>query len=254
MEHLTATTYLLAGLFFFIAFFYSTVGLGGGSSYTALLALFGIRYTTIPTISLLMNIVVTSAGSLNFLLKRHGRFSLIAPFLVTSLPLTYLGGSLRISREFFYLLLFLALMPIAYRIYFGRTVAFPWKAEPVVKIGVSLLVGAVLGFLAGATGIGGGIFLVPVIILLGFGTPREAAAAGSVFIWCNSVIGLAARVQSHPPDLSQIIPLAVAVAAGGWLGSFLGASRLAPATLRKILGVILLAAMLFLGKELITLL
>lgn len=253
IEHLTASTVVLAGLFFLVAFVHSTVGLGGGSSYTALLTLFGVQFTSIPTISLLMNIIVTSAGSLNFLRKHHGRFSLIAPFLITSLPLTYLGGSLRISRDIFYPILFLALLPIAYRVYFGQTVTPAWKIGFMLRLCLSLGAGAILGLLAGITGIGGGIFLVPVIILLELGSPREAAAAGSVFIWCNSVIGFVARLQHHPPAFGQLMPLAIAAAAGGWLGSFLGASKLDPGTLRKMLGAILLVAILFLGKELVTL-
>lgn len=251
--HIPVSIYWVSGLFFLIAFFYATVGLGGGTAYTALLTMFGFPFTAIPTISLSLNLLVTTAGSANYLVRRYGRFDLIAPFLFTSLPLAYLGGALHVSREIFFLILFLTLIVIAYRIYFGKISFDSPNPGRTGKIVLSLLVGAVLGFLAGVTGIGGGIFLVPAIILLGLGTSREAAAAGTVFIWCNSLIGLVARLQYHHFDFSQIFPLAIAVTIGGSLGSYLGATKLSPDSLQKLLGIIILIAIFFLGRELLSL-
>ncbi len=102
--------YLLPILFFLIAFIYSSVGMGGGSSYTSLMAIFGINYTIIPTTSLSLNLVVTSIGMINFWRNGHGRLSLIFPFLVTSMPMAYFAGLLDLPKEIFQLILFFLLL------------------------------------------------------------------------------------------------------------------------------------------------
>jgi len=252
MEITPFTLYLLAGLFFIVAFTYSSVGLGGGSSYTALMAIFGLSYLAIPTISLLLNIIVTSVGSLNFIRHKHARLRLIIPFFISSIPFSYLGGSLNISRDVFLWVLLATLISIALRIYFFKQLAFELNLGPTQKILVSLFSGAVLGMIAGIAGIGGGIYLIPLILILGLGTEKEAAAAGSIFIWVNSVAGLTARVQYNPVQLEEYIPIFVSVLIGGGMGSYLGSSKLAPEIMQKILGLIILIAIAFLFKTLIS--
>ncbi len=109
MEAITSP-YFLAVLFFLVALTYSSVGLGGGSSYTALMAVLGVSTLAIPLISLSLNIFVTTIGSFNFIRNRHARIKLILPFLISSIPMAYLGGALRLPKEIFYWILFISLI------------------------------------------------------------------------------------------------------------------------------------------------
>jgi uncharacterized membrane protein YfcA len=249
MEELIISPYLLAALFLIVAFVYSAVGLGGGSSYTALMAIFGVNFIAIPTISLSLNIFVTSVGSFNFFRKKHVRLSLILPFFISSVPMSYLGGSLKIQKEIFYWVLLVSLILIALRIYVWESTSFKLNIGKAGQVIVSLLAGSVLGLIAGIAGIGGGIYLVPLIIILGLGSEKEAAACGAIFICFNSLSGLIARFQYNLIDIRQYIPLIIAVLIGGWLGSYLGSSKLQPGTMQKVLGIIILVAIAFLIKK-----
>ena len=236
-------------LFFLIALVYSSVGLGGGSCYTALMVLLGVEAMAIPLISLFLNVFVTTIGSFHFLRNNHGRFKLVFPFLVSSMPAAYLGGTIHLPKQYFYMVLLISLILVAIRIYFWQDTAFKLNLTDSGKLFFSLISGAILGLIAGIVGIGGGIYLVPLIILFGLGTPKEAAACGSVFIWLNSLSGLAARLKFNSIDLTDYIPLIVAVIAGGFAGSFLGAVKLSPKTMEKILGSVIILAIVFLLKK-----
>ena len=220
MEVVITSPYFMAVLFFIVAFTYSSVGLGGGSSYTALMAIFGINILAIPMISLSLNLFVTSAGSFNFIRNKHAKIKLIFPFLISSMPMAYLGGALKPPKEIFYWVLLISLVFVAVRIYVWRDTAIKYNFGKKEKIIISLIAGSVLGLVAGIVGIGGGVYLVPLIIILGLGTEKEAAACGAIFIWLNSCSGLLSRLQYNSIDLTNYIPLIVAVLAGGILGSF----------------------------------
>ncbi len=248
MSDLTISIFLLAFIFAIVAFFYASVGLGGGSSYTALLAIFGAGITTIPMVSLTLNVLVTTVGSIIFLSQRHGRLRLIAPFLVTSIPMAYVGGMLHMPKILFYMVLLVSLIFAALRVYFPKKTK-PLSLDGRGKFFLALGCGAVLGLIAGIAGIGGGVYLVPLIILLGLGTAKEAAACGAFFIWVNSVAGLAARVQYNSIDLYPYIPLVIGAVIGGLAGSILGAGRFEPRTMQRILGTVLVVAIFFLGRK-----
>ena len=250
VEFITSPLFV-AILFFAIAFIYSSVGLGGGSSYTAVMALLGFSTIVIPTVSLMLNMLVTTVGSYNFIRQKHVRFKLIAPFLISSMPMAYLGGTLHLPKQLFFWLLLVSLVFVAIRIYFWRNTTLGLILSVRQKISISLLAGAVLGFIAGVVGIGGGIYLVPLIIILGLGSQKEAAACGAIFVWLNSVAGLTARFQYHFIDLRAYIPLIIAVILGGIFGSYLGASRFSAKTIEKVLGMVVLIAIGFLIKKLI---
>jgi len=241
---------LLAFIFAVVAFFYAPVGLGGGSSYTALLAVFGASTMTIPLVSLTLNILVTTFGSLVFLLHGHARIRLIVPFIISSIPMAYLGGMLHLPKRIFYLLLLISLCVAAARIYFPDT-SRPVHLDQRRKILLAIGSGAILGLIAGITGIGGGIYLVPLIILLGLGNAKEAAACGAFFIWVNSVSGLLARIQYNEVDLVPYLPLVIAVVLGGMAGTLMGAGRFKVRTMQQILGSILIVAILLLGKKIV---
>jgi len=249
MEGTIVSPYWLAFLFIVVAFFYSSVGLGGGSSYTALLAIAGVSFLAIPAISLTLNLLVTSVGSLNYIREKHARFRLVGPFLVSSIPMSYVGGALEISREGFYWVLLISLVLIALRIYVWDRVSLKLEMGKAGQTALSLGAGSVLGLMAGIAGIGGGIYLVPLILILGLGTEKEAAACGAIFVWVNSLSGLSARFSSWSFDWSSFAPLIFAVLAGSALGSFMGASRLSPRAMQKMLGAIVLVAILFLVRR-----
>lgn len=250
MDIISSGQVILIVSFFMIALVYSSVGLGGGSSYTALMAIFGMSTLAIPMVSLTLNLIVTSIGSFNFIRNKHANIRLITPFLVSSMPMAYLGGALDVSKELFYWLLFVSLAFVAARIYLWQETGFKLNLSNKGKIITSLIAGGILGLIAGIVGIGGGVYLVPLIIVLGLGTEKEAAACGAIFVWLNSVAGLSSRLQFNSINLSEYIPLIIAVLIGGTIGSFMGSFRLSPKVMEKILGVIILVALIFLSRKL----
>ncbi|MGB5260228.1 MAG: sulfite exporter TauE/SafE family protein [Gammaproteobacteria bacterium] len=252
MTEILISPYFIAVVFFAVALAYSSVGLGGASSYTALLAIAGVQAAAIPMVSLTLNLLVTSVGSYNFIRRRHANFRLLAPFLIASVPMAYLGGALQLPQEYFFLLLLVALVFAAARIYFWKDTGFRLSYGNSGRIVISLLAGSVLGVVAGVTGIGGGIFLVPLIIILGLGTVKEAAACGAIFVWLNSLAGLVSRLQYNAIDLLDYAPLMLAVILGGMLGSSLGSHRLSRNAMEKILGIIILLAIVFLARRLLS--
>lgn len=251
MDELGAGIYLLALLLAVVAFVYSSVGLAGGSSYTALLAVTGINYLAIPTISLLLNLFVSTAGSINFIIHRHARPQLILPFLVSSIPMAYLGGSLHLPKIIFLWVLWVSLIFVAIRIYLFDKATLKLALSDTQKIIISVFAGMILGLIAGIVGIGGGVYLVPLIIILGLGSAKEAAACGVIFIFVNSASGLLARIQHQPVDILAYWPLIIAVLIGGISGSYLGARHYSTKSIEKILGLIILLAIILLGKKLV---
>jgi len=243
--------YILPVLFFFVALIYSSVGLGGGSSYTALLAIFGISYELIPTTSLSMNLIVTFIGMVHFWKNGHGRLNLIIPFLVTSIPMTFIAGLLEVPETIFKLFLLGTLILVAVRIYIINDLKISIQLSSNQKWIFILSIGAVLGFIAGAVGIGGGIYLVPLIIMFGLGTEKEAAAAGAMFIWVNSLVGVITRAQLGTFDPGFILPLAGAVLIGGFAGSYMGAIKFKPNTIQKVMGGVIIIAIILLFKGII---
>ncbi len=250
MDQLLIHPWLLCGLFGVVAFLYSSVGLAGGSSYIALLTIFGVNYIFIPTISLAMNILVSTIGTINYFRGHHARLRLIAPFLISSIPMAYIGGTIRLSSNLFNILLLVFLAIVALRIYLWSQFRLLFDLEPKTKFLLSLFIGAILGLISGALGLGGGIYLIPLIILLGLGSEKEAAACGSFFIWVNSVAGLSARLKTQSlPDFNILLPMLICVGIGGYAGSFMGANRFKPQTMQRLLGIIVLIAIGFLLKN-----
>ena len=243
---------VLLTLVFGIAVLYSSVGLGGGSAYTALLAIFGVTYTVIPGISLTLNLIVTLSGAFNYIRKGHARYTLILPFIFTSVPMAYVGGKLHLSADLFYLLLLVSLTLVAIRFYALQNIKMNISLTHNWQFIISLIIGGLLGFIAGAVGIGGGVFLVPLILILGMGNEKEAAASGSVFILINSLAGISGRFHAGFFQFdSTIIFLALAVLLGGFLGSYFGAVKFKPVLSRHVLGIVIVIAIFLLGKKII---
>jgi len=208
---------LLGVLFFLVAALYSSVGFGGGSSYLALLILWDVSYVIIPAIALVCNICVVSGNSLNYLRAECVNWRLLLPPTIASLPFAYLGGQMVIKKEVFVAILFATLLIagirllINYRQYDGDIASYK-----VIPILLGVAIGSILGFLSGLVGIGGGIFLAPILYNLRAGPPNKIAATASVFILMNSISGLAGQLQKK--DISNqlieywYLPLLVIVA------------------------------------------
>ncbi len=252
MPDLVISIWAIAAIFCGIAIAYACVGLGGGSSYAALMVVFGFSSLSIPNLSLLLNLIATTVSCFNFIRRGHLRLELITPFVLTSLPMAWLGGTLLVSEHVFKLLMALSLIVVLVRIYGWNDTAFRFRFSRTQVVLVSLLTGAVLGFLAGIIGIGGGIFLVPVILVLGLGTIKQAAACGVVFVWLNSLAGLVSRSRYNFVDFSAYLPLIFAVLIGGAIGSQIGSSKIDPRLMEKLLGFVIAVAVILLLRSLLS--
>lgn len=214
--------FIMSFLFFGIALLYSIVGFGGGSSYIAILATFDVPYETIPKLSLLCNIIVVSGGCWHFYKGGHIDQKLAFPFVLSSVPFAFIGGSFPLTEKTFFYLLTISLLLCGLRILFIRIK----EADEIKRPGAftSSFVGAGLGFLSGMVGIGGGIFLSPILINLGWARSKSSAAIASVFIFLNSIAGLLGQLSKGEglPAANLYLPLFVAVIIGGQIGSRVG--------------------------------
>ena len=202
----------------------------------------------IPSTSLTMNLIVTFVGMIQFWRRGHGRLGLIIPFLLPSIPMTFLGGSIDIPEFYFKIFLLMTLILVAIRVYIINDLTISIRLSSAQRRVFIFTLGSVLGFIAGVVGIGGGIYLVPLIIMFGLGTEKEAAATGAMFIWVNSMVGLMSRAPLRELDFEFILPLAVAVLIGGFGGSYLGVVKFKPKTIQKVMGVVIIVAIIFLLK------
>lgn len=208
--------------FFGIALAYAIVGFGGGSSYIAILSAADVPYTLIPKISLLCNLLVVAGGTYHYLKNNHLNWRLMLPFILSSVPMAFFGGMFPVKEKTFFILLTPSLILCGVRLLF-----LPDRPVEKIKapsIFVSLLVGGALGFLAGLVGIGGGIFLSPVMINMGWARAKNAAAIASVFIFVNSISGLLGQFakNSSITYMQDYYSLFIAVFIGGQIGSRIG--------------------------------
>ncbi len=214
---------MLAVIFFIIALFYSSVGFGGGSSYLAALSISEIPFQLIPKIGLICNLLVVMSGSI--LYYRRGFFNkkLIFPFVFTSVPMAFLGGLYPIKESTFILVLTFSLILSGLRLLFLKEIQNEKDSLPSLKVALPL--GGGIGLLSGLVGLGGGIFLSPILLNLKWGKPKEVAAAASFFILLNSVAGLFGQFLKSPSfDVLNYWPLFLAVILGGQIGSRVGSS------------------------------
>lgn len=232
--------YLLVPL---IAFLYASVGFGGATGYLAVMSIFGMAPQEMANSALVLNILVAGISFTSFFNAGHFRHDLLIPFLITSLPAAFFGGSLPINDTTYKVLLYLALTFVAVRLlFFSRPQEDTHPLRPVPFIW-ALVIGLAIGFLSGMVGIGGGIFLSPIIIFTRWGSPKQAASTAAAFIVLNSISGLAGRVIAGtflPSQFSlSLIPFGVA---GALVGSILGARRLSGVHIRHTLGIVMTLA------------
>ena len=215
---------LLAILFLATAILYSSVGFGGGSTYLALLLIWGVPYFIFPVIALSCNIIVVSGNCFNYIRTGNLNLKLLLPYLIGSIPLAFIGGSLPIEKRLFEILLFLVLMAAGILLLINFK-SYDDKEENYRKIPipVSILIGGVLGFISGIVGIGGGIFLSPILFLIRAGRPKHIVTTASLFILINSVSGIIGQLTKNAviTEIPNYWYLLVAVLIGGQLGNFL---------------------------------
>jgi uncharacterized membrane protein YfcA len=215
---------ILSILFFVTALIYSSVGFGGGSTYLALLLIWGVPYTIFPVIALVCNIIVVSGNSINFIRSKNINFSLLFPYLIGSIPLAFIGGSITIDKSLFEILLFCVLL-VAGIFLLIESKSFNKEQIKINQISrlLSISIGSIIGFMSGIVGIGGGIFLSPLLFLMKAGYPRHITSSASLFILINSIFGLAGQLTKDQV-LDQVVnywPLFLAVLIGGQIGSLL---------------------------------
>ena len=215
---------ILSFLFFLTATLYSSVGFGGGSTYLALLLISDVPYLIFPVIALFCNIIVVSGNCFNYIKAGNVNFKILTPYLVSSVPLAFIGGSLSINKSFFEILLFVVLT-LAGILLLLKFKSFDEKIEIYKKIPkiISLLIGGSIGFISGIVGIGGGIFLSPILLLFRVDRAKNIATAASLFILINSISGLAGQLtkSSVINEVYNYWPLFLLVLLGGQLGNFL---------------------------------
>jgi uncharacterized membrane protein YfcA len=227
-----------AGLLILVAIaaaIYASVGHGGASAYLAILSLYGITHDQMATNALVLNVLVAGVALITYARAGHLSTRLTLPFLVCSIPGAYVGGLLRVSPRVYGLLLAVALAFAAVRLWWtpGERASRP------VAWSVALPVGAVIGLLSGIVGVGGGIFLSPLMILAGWAGTKSTSATAAVFIAFNSAAGLVGRASRGALILGPVWPLIAVAFAGGLIGSRLGAYALLPLHLRRILAALL---------------
>jgi len=216
--------YLLAILFLVTAALYSSVGFGGGSTYLALLLIWSVPYFVFPVIALSCNIIVVLGNSFNYIKAGNLNLKLLTPYLVGSIPLAYVGGSLPIEKKLFEIFLFLVLamagilLLINFRSYDDKESSY--RKVPTI---VSIIIGGFLGLVSGVVGIGGGIFLSPILFLIRAGKPKHIVTTASLFILINSIFGIIGQLTKNEV-LSEVLNywyLLLAVLVGGQVGNFL---------------------------------
>ena len=215
---------ILSILFFVTAILYSSVGFGGGSTYLALMLIWGIPYYIFPIIALSCNIIVVSGNCFNYIKAGNLNFKLLIPYLIGSIPLAFIGGSLPVEKNLFEILLF-SVLTIA-----GLLLLFKFKSYDdneenykQIPIFVSILIGGVLGFISGIVGIGGGIFLSPILFLIRAGKPKHIVTTASLFILINCISGIIGQLTKSVVinEVYNYWYLLVAVFIGGQIGNFL---------------------------------
>ena len=232
--------YLFLLSLFVIAFLYSSVGHGGGTGYLALLALYGIAPDFMKPTALTLNVFVSAIAFFSYYKAGYFKWKLIFPFLVSSIPFAYLGALTKVNPSTYKIILGVFLL-----IAIGRMLLVPNAVtEKPVKMPIipAVTIGALLGFFSGMIGIGGGIILSPIIILFHWANVKESAAASALFIFLNSLSGLAALVSDgfmFEPHLISWISVGII---GGISGSYIGSFKLKPKKLKFVLASVLLLA------------
>ena len=245
---------VLSILFFVTAILYSSVGFGGGSTYLALLLVWGIPYFIFPIIALSCNIIVVSGNCFNYIIAGNLNLKLLLPYLIGSIPLAFIGGSLPIEKRLFEILLFLVLAGAGILLLLNFK-SYDNKKESYRKIPIlfSILIGGILGFVSGVVGIGGGIFLSPILFLIRAGRPKHIVTTASLFILINSIFGIIGQITKSSVlfEISNYWYLLIAVFIGGQLGNFLNLKIFPTRTLAMVTAILVIFVAVRLGFKIL---
>jgi len=228
-------------LFFVVAVLYSSVGFGGGSSYLAILAMTGIVFTQTRSTALLCNIIVVTGNVWLYQQAKLYEWKKVLPLIGLSVPLSFLGGYLKISQTFFFILLGFTLLFAAFTMWISKRIANQIDPKKDTNIKANAAYGGIIGFISGMVGIGGGIFLAPLLHITNWGVPKKIAATASLFILVNSLSGLAG--QYYNPDFyidwNLTWVLLVTVFIGGQIGSRLSNKFFSPIQLKRATAILI---------------
>lgn len=242
LDAITPQQWLIPLLVLMVAYLYSSVGFGGATSYLTILTLFAISPVVSTTTALTLNMLVAGIAFINYRRFGHLRWGLVWPFLITSVPAAFIGGVIKVSQPIYLMLLYSVALYLALRMLFASEVTRCEEVSiPRARLWQALLIGAGIGFISGVVGIGGGIFLSPIILLACWGTPKQAAAASAIFIVINSISGLIGRGIAGNLEYGLLgLILIPSGLVGGLLGSYWGAKYFSNRTIQRLLGVVLL--------------
>jgi uncharacterized membrane protein YfcA len=245
---------ILSIFFLITSILYSSVGFGGGSTYLALMLIWEIPFYIIPILALCCNIIVVSGNSINYIRSGNLNFNLLLPYLVGSIPFAFFGASISISKELFEILLFVILF-IAGILLLIKNKSYnkdQIEINSIPKI-ISILVGSIIGFISGIVGIGGGIFLSPILFLLKAGYPKHIATTASIFILINSIFGVAGQLTKNIvfDEFLNYWPLFLCVLIGGQIGNLLNIKFLSNKTLALITSILVIFVSIRMGIRLI---
>ena len=247
---------IILSIFFFItAIFYSSVGFGGGSTYLALMLIWDIPYYIFPILALICNIIVVSGNSINYVRSGNLNLKLLTPYLIGSIPFAFFGASMTVTKELFEILLFVILI-IAGIFLLIESKSFnddQIKINSIPKI-ISLLIGSIIGFTSGIIGIGGGIFLSPILFLMKAGYPKQIATTASLFILINSIFGVAGQLTKDVvfDEFLNFWPLFIVVLIGGQIGNFFNIKFLSGKTLAIITSLLVIFVAIRMGLRLLS--
>ncbi len=222
--------------FLIIAFVYASVGFGGGSSYLAVLALYALPVPEMKLTGLVCNVIVVTGGTYIFIRSKQVRWQKIIPLALVSIPMAFLGAKIKLQVDTFFIILGISLLAAAILLWVqtraGITLSQAQRPN-VVRDGA---IGGGIGFLSGMVGIGGGIFLSPLLNLMKWDEPKPIAATASIFILVNSVAGIAGQLSVPHPGINytRMLLLCAAVLLGGQLGSRMGALKFNPMVIRRL--------------------
>jgi uncharacterized membrane protein YfcA len=227
--------------FFLVALIYSAAGFGGGSAYLAVLAFSSLPYQAIPQTSLLCNLVVSAGGVWFFHRAGHLELKRVLPFFVLSIPLSYVGGRIVVGKELFYVLLAVTLLTAGFFMVLPRAKFGQRTMTRTQEWALGLPLGAGLGLVSGMVGIGGGVFLAPALLVFGWTTPKQTAAAASLFILLNSLFAMIGQSIKGLYLGWITVPLVLAALVGGQIGSRAGSYWLSGTNVRRVLAAIIIA-------------
>lgn len=225
------------------AFVYASVGHGGASAYIAAMALAGIAPQEMRPIALVLNVVVSAVATYKFQRAGHFRWHLFWPFALVSIPAAYAGGAIALPGHWYKAIVGVVLVYAAWQLWRSARAGEEMREVRPPPLALAMVIGGALGLLSGLTGVGGGIFLSPLLLILGWAGTKQTSAVAAPFIFVNSVAGLAGTFVAKSVSLpSHVWILVCAVLAGGWLGAEYGSQRFTNPLIRRMLALVLAVA------------